>query len=43
MQDLLEKPLGNSADERNHVRFWLTKEAEDSNRPLWPGSASFDR
>lgn len=38
MQDLaFEKPVGGSADKRNHVRFWLTKEAEDGNRPLWLG------
>lgn len=43
-QDLaFEKPVGRSADERNHVRFWLTKQTGDDNRPLWLGSASFDR
>lgn len=43
-QDLaFEKPVGKSADERNHVRFWLTKETGADGRPLWLGSASFDR
>lgn len=43
-QDLaFEKPVGKSADERNHVRFWLTKETAADGRPLWLGSASFDR
>ncbi|TCU14653.1 LssY C-terminal domain-containing protein [Rhizobium sullae] len=43
-QDLaFEKPVGKSADERNHVRFWLTKQPGEDNRPLWFGSASFDR
>jgi hypothetical protein len=43
-QDLaFEKSVGKSADERNHVRFWLTKQIGAGNRPLWLGSASFDR
>jgi hypothetical protein len=43
-QDLaFEKPLGNSADQRHHVRFWRTREPADDGRPLWLGSASFDR
>lgn len=43
-QDLaFEKPVGKSADERNHVRFWLTPKAGTDGRPLWLGSASFDR
>ncbi|WP_225040525.1 LssY C-terminal domain-containing protein (plasmid) [Rhizobium sp. T1470] len=43
-QDLaFEKPVGESADERNHVRFWLTKQTGEDDRPLWFGSASFDR
>lgn len=43
-QDLaFEKPVGDSADQRNHVRFWLTKKLGDDGRPLWLGSASFDR
>jgi hypothetical protein len=43
-QDLaFEKPIGNSADRRNHVRFWLTHKTGDDGRPLWLGSASLDR
>ncbi|KQV31828.1 hypothetical protein ASC97_17525 [Rhizobium sp. Root1203] len=43
-QDLaFEKPVGKSADERNHVRFWLTPKDGADGRPLWLGSASFDR
>ncbi len=43
-QDLaFEKPVGKSADERNHARFWLTEQSGPDDRPLWLGSASFDR
>lgn len=43
-QDLaFEKPVGRSADERHHVRFWMTTQDEPDERPLWLGSASFDR
>ncbi|WP_245500594.1 LssY C-terminal domain-containing protein [Rhizobium sp. BK251] len=43
-QDLaFEKAVGRSADERNHVRFWLTDRTGKDGRPLWLGSASFDR
>ena len=43
-QDLaFEKPVGESADQRHHVRFWQTKPAADDPRPLWLGAASFDR
>lgn len=43
-QDLaFEKPVGNSADRRHHVRLWQTAETGDDGRPLWLGSASFDR
>src|SRR4030095_16981243 len=43
-QDLaFEKPVGGSADRRHHVRFWSTDETGDHVRPLWLGSASFDR
>lgn len=41
-QDLaFEKPVGDSADQRHHVRFWRTDGT--GARPLWLGSASFDR
>ncbi len=43
-QDLaFEKPAGDSADRRHHVRFWGTDAAGDDGRPLWLGAASFDR
>ena len=43
-QDLaFEKPVGGSADRRHHVRFWRTDATGDDGRPLWLGSASFDR
>lgn len=43
-QDLaFEKPVGRSADQRNHVRFWQMAPAAGDDRPLWLGSASFDR
>lgn len=38
-----EKPVGESADKRNHVRFWHTPRTDDTGRPVWLGSASFDR
>lgn len=43
-QDLaFEKPVGGNADRRHHVRFWRTDQTGDDDRPLWLGSASFDR
>lgn len=43
-QDLaFEKPVGDSADQRHHVRLWQTAEIQDDGRPLWLGAASFDR
>jgi len=43
-QDLaFEKPVGNSADRRHHVRFWQTDTLGDDGRPLWLGAATFDR
>ena len=38
-----EKPVGNSADRRNHVRFWRTLERGAEGRPVFLGSATFDR
>lgn len=43
-QDLaFEKPVGNSADQRHHVRLWQTADTGEDGRPLWLGSSSFDR
>lgn len=38
-----EKPAGESADRRHHVRFWETLQAGESGRPVFLGSATFDR
>jgi hypothetical protein len=43
-QDLaFEKPVGESADRRHHVRFWEVLKQGEENRPVWLGSATFDR
>lgn len=43
-QDLaFEKPVGNSASHRHHVRFWKSKEVGRNGEPLWLGSATYDR
>ncbi len=38
-----EKPVGKSADRRNHVRFFETLGEWRDARPVWLGSATFDR
>jgi len=38
-----EKPVGESADRRNHVRFWQVLKQGQEGRPVWLGSATFDR
>jgi hypothetical protein len=38
-----ERPVGNSADRRNHVRFWQTLASGEVGRPVFLGSATFDR
>jgi len=39
-----EKPVGSSADQRHHVRFWQSDPLEPGgDGPLWLGSATFDR
>jgi hypothetical protein len=38
-----EKPVGNSADHRHHVRFWKVLDRGDENRPVWLGAVTFDR
>jgi hypothetical protein len=38
-----EKPVGSSADHRNHVRFWKVLDAGEEKRPVWLGDATFDR
>lgn len=42
-QDLaFELPVGRSADQRHHVRFWKSDDRGDDGRPLWLGAATFD-
>jgi hypothetical protein len=42
-QDLaFEKPIGQSADKRNHVRLWKVMEKGVEGRPVWLGSATLD-
>jgi hypothetical protein len=38
-----EKPDGNSADKRHHVRLWQVLEKGSDGRPVWLGSITFDR
>jgi LssY C-terminus len=38
-----EKPVGKSADHRNHVRFWKVLDKGEEGRPVWLGDATFDR
>jgi hypothetical protein len=38
-----EKPVGSSADQRHHVRFWKVLESGQEGRPVWLGSVTFDR
>jgi hypothetical protein len=38
-----EKPIGNSADRRNHVRYWKVLESGAEKRPVWLGAATQDR
>ncbi len=43
-QDLaFEQPVGSSATQRHHVRFWRSEPDPETNRLLWVGSATFDR
>jgi hypothetical protein len=38
-----EKPVGDNPSQRNHVRFWKAEKPDADGRPLWLGSASYDR
>jgi hypothetical protein len=43
-QDLaFEQLVGGSPKERHHVRFWCDAHLGQENRPMWIGSATFDR
>jgi hypothetical protein len=38
-----EKPIGASADRRNHVRYWKVLDQGEEKRPVWLGAATMDR
>jgi len=38
-----EKPVGDSADQRHHVRFWRVLARGAEGRAVWLGAAAFDR
>lgn len=38
-----EKPVGNSADQRHHIRLWMVLKDGEERRPVWLGAATFDR
>lgn len=43
-EDLVfEQPVGSSADQRHHVRFWEVLKQGQEGRPVWLGSVTFDR
>jgi len=43
-QDLaFEKPIGGSADRRNHVRLWMVIDKGVEGKPVWLGSATLDQ
>ncbi len=37
-----EKPVGGSADRREHLRLWQVLERGDEGRPVWLGDATYD-
>jgi len=38
-----EQQVGPDPRQRHHVRFWKSAELDDKGRPLWLGSATFDK
>lgn len=38
-----EQPVGDNPRHRNHVRFWRTQKTGENGRPVWIGSASYDK
>lgn len=38
-----ERPVGSSADRRNHVRLWKVLDSGEEKRPVWLGAATLDR
>jgi hypothetical protein len=43
-QDLaFEQPVGDDPRQRHHVRFWRTEDKDEDGRPVWVGSATYDK
>lgn len=38
-----EQPVGDNPRQRHHVRFWKTDKPDDDGRPVWVGSATYDK
>ncbi len=38
-----EQPVGDNPRERHHVRFWKSDKVDSDGRPVWLGSAVFDK
>src|SRR6516162_1826908 len=38
-----EKPVGKDPRQRHHVRFWRTEDKDEDGRPVWVGSATYDK
>lgn len=38
-----EKPIGDNPQHRNHVRYWKSPQTHTDGRPMWVGSASYDK
>jgi len=38
-----EQPVGSDPRQRHHVRFWRSEQVDPDGRPLWVGSATYDK
>jgi len=38
-----EQPVGDDPRQRHHVRFWKSAKLDDESRPVWMGSATYDK
>jgi hypothetical protein len=38
-----EMPVGDDPRQRHHVRFWRSEKVDEDGRPLWVGSATYDK
>jgi hypothetical protein len=38
-----EQPVGDDPRQRHHVRFWKSAKLDEQGRPLWAGSATYDK